>query len=47
MSNDTVITGIGVMAPTGQGTEEYWKATKHSGGGGPLCLVVTGKRLIL
>jgi len=27
MSNDTVITGIGVMAPTGQGTEDYWKAT--------------------
>jgi act minimal PKS chain-length factor (CLF/KS beta) len=27
MSNATVITGIGVMAPTGQGTEDYWKAT--------------------
>jgi act minimal PKS chain-length factor (CLF/KS beta) len=27
MSTDTVITGIGVMAPTGQGTDDYWKAT--------------------
>lgn len=27
MSDDTVITGIGVVAPTGQGTDDYWKAT--------------------
>ena len=27
MSNATVVTGIGVVAPNGLGTEDYWKAT--------------------
>jgi len=33
MSRRAVITGIGVVAPTGIGTETYWEATKQGRNG--------------
>ena len=38
----TVITGVGVVAPTGIGTEAWWKATQ-AGENGIRFLLVSGK----